>query len=305
MTDAQVMTVLGPVQASDLGRTMPHEHVLCTELGMGEGPLDDLEGAIADLKTLKTAGGGAIVDLTSGDLGRRPAMLRRASEESGVHIVMGAGWYRESFYPQDFNRLSVGELTELLLADVAEGEDGVRPGVIGEIGADHDYLSGVEERVLRACGRVQRETGLGIVLHAVMSEVGAWQLDVLEEEGVDLRRVGVGHCDLYPDVEYHTRLAERGAFVMYDTQSLPSPELDVARLTNAAEMVRRGFGSQLLISHDVCTPSGRLAGGGPGYSRTLTGTMPALIEAGVPAEVTEQIMTANAWRLLAGSEQRS
>lgn len=300
MTDAPVMTVLGPVRASELGRTMPHEHVVCRELGMGEGPLDDLDGAVADLRTLKQVGGGAIVDLTTDGLGRRPDLLKQASEQSGVHIVMGAGWYRESFYPEDFNQVSVDELTERLLADIADGVDGVRPGVIGEIGADHAYLSGVEERVLRACGRAQRETGLGIILHAVMSEVGAWQLDVLEDEGVDLRRVGVGHCDLYPDVEYHSRLAERGAFVMYDTQSFPNDEIAAARITNAAEMVRRGYGAQLLISHDVCTPSGRLAGGGPGYSRTLTETMPQLIEAGVPSETAEQIMTVNAWRLLTG-----
>lgn len=295
------MTVRGPVAATELGRTMPHEHVLCKELGMGEGPLDDLDGAISDLRELKAVGGGAIVDLTSGDLGRRPAALRRAAEESDVHIVMGAGWYRESFYPEDFDRVSLDELTERLLVDIAEGEDGVRPGVIGEIGADHDYLSAVEERVLRACARVQRATGLGIVLHAVMSEVGSWQLDVLEDEGVDLRRVGVGHCDLYPDVDYHSRLAERGAFVMYDTQSLPSPELDAKRIANAVELVRRGYGGQLLVSHDVCTPSGRRAGGGPGYSRTITETMPALIEAGVPAELTEQIMTGNVRPLLTGT----
>lgn len=213
---------------------------------------------------------------------------------------MGAGWYRESFYPEDFNQVSVAELTERLLSDIAEGEDGVRPGVIGEIGADHAYLSAAEERVLRACARAQRDTGLGIVLHAVMSEVGSWQLDVLEDEGVDLTRVGVGHCDLYPDVDYHTRLAERGAFVMYDTQSFPSEELVAVRVANAAELVRRGFGGQLLISHDACTPSGRRAGGGPGYSRTITDTMPVLIDAGVPADVTEQIMTVNLWRLLAG-----
>lgn len=300
MAISTVMTVFGPVPVTELGRTMPHEHVLCKELGMGEGSLDDLDGAVDDLKALKDAGGGTIVDVTSGDLGRRPTLIREASERSGVNIVMGAGWYRESFYPEDFNQVSLDELTERLLADIAVGEDGVRPGVIGEIGADHGYLSAVEERVLRACARAQRETGLGIVLHAVMSEVGAWQLDVLEDEGVDLRRVGVGHCDLYPNVDYHVRLAERGAFVMYDTQSFPSPELDAARIANAAELVRRGFGSQLLISHDVCTPSGRRVGGGPGYSLTITDTMPALIEAGVPAEVTEQIMTTNAWRLLAG-----
>ncbi|MHA3722488.1 phosphotriesterase family protein [Leucobacter sp. HY1910] len=301
MTNPQVMTVLGPVDAESLGRVMPHEHVLCKELGMGEGPLDDIEGAIADLIAFKEAGGGAVVDLTTPDLGRDPRALRRASEESGVHIVMGAGWYRESFYTEDFNKSSVNELAERLIKDIEAGEDGVRPGVIGEIGADHDYLSALEERALRACARAHKHTGLAIVLHAVMSEVGAWQLDVLEDEGVDLSRVGVGHCDLYPDIDYHVRLAERGAFVMYDTQSLPSPELDAARIENAVEMVRRGYTEQLLLSHDVCTPSGRAAGGGPGYAKTLTTVLPTLHERGVSTDATTRIVTHNAWRLLTGT----
>lgn len=301
MTKSQVMTVLGPVDAELLGRVMPHEHVLCKELGMGEGPLDDVDGAVADLIAFKEAGGGAIVDLTTADLGRNPNALRHVSETSGVHIVMGAGWYRESFYTEDLNKASVDELAERLIKDIEEGEDGVRPGVIGEIGADHDYLSALEERVLRACARAHKHTGLAIVLHAVMSEVGAWQLDVLEDEGVNLSRVGVGHCDLYPNIDYHVRLAERGAFVMYDTQSLPSPELDEARIENTLEMVRRGYADRLLLSHDVCTPSGRVAGGGPGYAKTLTNVLPTLHERGISRDTTTRIVTQNPWRLLTGN----
>src|SRR5690625_7010720 len=101
MTDSKVMTVLGPVNVEELGCIMSHEHILCKELGMGEGPLDDIEGAITDLKELKELGGGAVVDLTTPDLGRDPKQLKRAAEESGVHIVMGTGWYRESFFTED------------------------------------------------------------------------------------------------------------------------------------------------------------------------------------------------------------
>ncbi|MGH9045480.1 MAG: phosphotriesterase family protein [Acidimicrobiales bacterium] len=293
------MTVLGAVPSARLGRIMPHEHVLC-DLRSPSGPLADTEGALEDLRTLKSVGGSTVVELTSQNLGRQPAQLRDLSEQSGVHIVMGSGWYRESFYDEDFNKVTISELADRLTNDITEGEGGVRPGIIGEIGADHSWVSAVEERVLRACARVQKQTGLGLVLHAVMSEVGWWQLDVLDDEGVDLRRVAVGHCDSYPDVDYHERIAKRGALVMYDLHSLRNEEFQLKRIVNTVELVKRGYGAHLLLSHDVCTPNGRRANGGPGYSYVITDTVPQLVEAGVPADVTEQIMAENPLQLLTG-----
>ncbi|MDF5753182.1 hypothetical protein [Spongiactinospora sp. TRM90649] len=299
-----VQTVRGPVAVSELGRVLPHEHVACdlfrVTRQMGLAALNDPDEAVRDLKVFKELGGGSVVEATSGGLGRKPGVLRSVSERADVHIVMGCGWYREPYYEEDMNKAKTAELTERLLIDIAEGEDGVRPGVIGEIGADREWVSGVEERVLRAAARAQRETGLGLILHAVKSEVGAWQLDVLEDEGCDLSRVAVGHCDTYPDVDYHERLAERGAMVMYDGNGPGDRLLQEQRIANAAELVRRGWGKSLLMSHDVCVLGMRERRGGPGYSYVLRQVGPDLIAAGVPEDVVETIFSENPLQLLVG-----
>lgn len=301
--DVVVQTVRGPVPASELGRTMPHEHILSDMYRVTRlkaAYMQDLDEAVRDLRSFKEVGGGTVIDCTSGGLGRQPTRLLEASKDADVHIVMGAGWYREPFYEEDFNKVRTGELAERLIHEIASGVDGIKPGVIGEIGADREWLSGVEERVLRACAKAQRATGLGLILHGTRSEVGDWQLDVLEEEGCDLRRVAVSHCDSYPDVDYHERLARRGAFVMYDRNSPEDRLQQDVRVRNAAEMVRRGLADRLLLSHDVCWITDRERRGGPGYAYVTRTVGRELEAAGVDPEVVESIQVDNPRRLLAG-----
>ena len=89
-----VMTVLGPVEASALGVTLPHEHILCDlwrvtrdpRHFMVDGPL-----AVEEVGRFKAAGGGAIVDCTTRQFGRDPLGLRAVARATGVHVVMGCG----------------------------------------------------------------------------------------------------------------------------------------------------------------------------------------------------------------------
>src|SRR5262245_37411195 len=98
-----IMTVRGPIAAAEMGYTLSHEHLLCDLwrfVRSYDAILDDEAVAIQELAEYKAAGGGTVVDVTSGGLGRNPAALRRISEATGLHIVMGAGWYREPVYPR-------------------------------------------------------------------------------------------------------------------------------------------------------------------------------------------------------------
>jgi phosphotriesterase-related protein len=93
-----VMTVRGPVEARDLGLTLAHEHLLLDRYRvttLSDHLLDDPALAARELARYRAAGGGALVDLTTEDTGRDPLALRRISDETGVHVVMGCGWYRE------------------------------------------------------------------------------------------------------------------------------------------------------------------------------------------------------------------
>src|SRR5215813_12176059 len=97
-----VATVRGPVDAKALGYTLSHEHLLCDLWALVRsynGILDDEALAAKEVAAYREAGGRTIIDVTSGGLGRNPRALRRISEMTGVHVVMGAAWYREEFYP--------------------------------------------------------------------------------------------------------------------------------------------------------------------------------------------------------------
>ena len=102
---------------------------------------------------------------------------------------MGGGWYRDRLLPGEtlIDRRSVDSLAEELVreATVGVGETGVRTGILGEIGTDKPWVTPSEERVFRAVARASRRTGLAVTTHAVLSDVGAAQLTILEEEGVD------------------------------------------------------------------------------------------------------------------------
>src|SRR5206468_7430844 len=142
------------------------------------------------------------------------------SRATGLHLVMGAGWYRGAHYPAEasIDRRSVGALADQIVRDAADGvgDTGIRAGIIGEIGTDKPWLSAQEERVHRAAARAARRTGLAITTHAVQSTVGLDQLAIFEAEGADLSRVVIGHADSNPSLDYHLAIVERGATVEFD-----------------------------------------------------------------------------------------
>jgi phosphotriesterase-related protein len=242
------------------------------------------------------------VDVTSRNLGRDPAALQRIARETGLSIVMGCGWYTEPYYDRDLQYQSVNQIAEGILRDIVEGVDdtGARAGIIGEIGCDLYHISPVEERVLRAAARVQERTGLAITTHASRCPAGLWQLDILEEEGVDLRRAIVGHCDLYPHPEYHEAIARRGAYVAFDTiRGLNLWDMQ-CRIEWLKLLVEKGYVRQILISQDVCMKSYTKNYGGQGYDYILTKFVPMLRESGLSKEQIHILTAENPRAALTG-----
>ncbi|MGH3445198.1 MAG: phosphotriesterase family protein, partial [Nocardioidaceae bacterium] len=236
------MTVRGPVDPDDLGLTLPHEHVFIDLVReyRADGLLNDRSLAVAELRAYADAGGRTLVDCTSIGLARDPLALVSVARETGLHIVMGCGYYRDPYLPAELDTMSVDSVADSIVRDIEEGADGtgVRAGVIGEIGSDRGHLSALEERSFRAAARAHHRTGLTITTHAARWPVGLPQLDLLAEERVDPRRVVVGHCDLVPDPAYHLAVARRGAFVQLDTvqgESEYDTQCRVAWVRNLAE----------------------------------------------------------------------
>ena len=300
------MTVTGPVGHDELGFVLPHEHVFIDLVReyRGSGLLNDEHLACQELGALKAAGGGTLVDLTPDEIGRDPAALRRVSEATGISIVMGCGHYRDPYLDRDwFDRTAVDAIADEIVRDITEGVrgTGVRAGIIGEIGADRRYISAAEERSFRAAARAHLKTGLTISTHAARWPVGLAQLKLLAEEGVDPGRVIVGHTDSVPIPGYHLALVEQGCYISFDSIGTGSSYDTHRAVDYVLDLVRAGFGSQILLSHDVCLRDHLRATGGCGYAYLLTEFLPLLTAAGLDQEQVRAFVTDNPVAAIAGT----
>ena len=306
-----VRTVLGPVDPAALGWVLPHEHTAIA-LWHVPGRWDywelrrDEPLIVEELDRFRQAGGGTLGDLTQPRVGRAPAWLARLARATGLHIVMGAGWYRGAYYPAEasIDRRTVDSLAEEIVRDVevGVGGSGIRAGIIGEIGTDKPWLSAGEERVHRAVARAARRTGAAITTHAVQSAVGLDQLDVFEAEGADLGRVVIGHADSNPDPAYYRKIVERGATVEFDFLGMAFTPLErhgEGRLVElVCDLLAAGHAQNILLSQDVCHDSQLVRYGGNGYAYLAASFLPRLREAGVSDAEIETITVANPRRLL-------
>jgi phosphotriesterase-related protein len=308
---AHVQTVLGPIDPSDLGVTLPHEH---TQIALWHVPdrwdywqlTRDEPLILEELAAYRVAGGGAIADLTLPGVGRDPAWLVGLAHASGLHIVMGGGWYRGAYYPPEglIDRRSVDDLADELVREATDGvgDTGVRTGILGEIGTDKPWISALEERVHRAVARAARRTGLTISTHAVMSPVGLDQLRIFEEEGADPTRVVIGHADSYPSLDHYLGLIERGASIEFDFLGMsftPTERHGEARVVELlCDVIARGHVEHVLLSQDVCHDSQLRRYEGNGYTYLAESFLPRLRAAGVSEAEIGTMTVANPRRLL-------
>jgi phosphotriesterase-related protein len=341
----QVMTVRGPIPASELGVTLMHEHLLndcrcwwnrpkqpgrsylaCEPVHPGilgelrmdpfanlhNCTLDDERLAIAELAPVVELGGRTVVDPTCQGIGRDPKALVRIAEATGLNIVMGGGYYLQASLPETFARMSAGHIADEIVREANEGVNGtgVRLGLIGEIGVSGDFTKD-EEKSLRGAAQAQARTGLALMVH-----LPGWfrhahrVLDIVEEEGGDLRHTVLCHMNpSFDDVTYQTSLAQRGAFLEYDMIGMdywyadqqvqcPSDE-DNARAI--AALIGNGFLDHLLLSQDVFLKMMLTRYGGFGYAYILRHFLPRLGRHGVPEAALRRLMADNPRRVFSAA----
>lgn len=342
-----VMTVRGPMPTADMGVTLTHEHIVAdvtswshrTE-SLGWQPdelaqlpvredilwdlrqdpfanldncrLDDLELAAQEVSRYRALGGQTILEATGLGVGRDLDALRAISARSGVAIVAGTGYYLDAAMPEGVRVLSAGQIAERILADLADGEGGIRPGFIGEIGVGADFTP-AEQNSLRAALIAQGETGLPVQVHLPgWFRLGDAVLDVAEEVGVDPAFVVL--CHMGPsghDLGYQERLLRRGAWLQYDMIGMevfyadqgvqcPSDEQNAAWL---ARLHEHGHGARILLSQDVFLKSLLRRHGGPGYGHLLQYFVPRLRRHGFTDSDLDQLLVTNPRRLFEGADE--
>jgi phosphotriesterase-related protein len=300
-----VMTVLGPIAPDALGLTLHHEHVIARPLDVGgEDPdllLDDPARSLAELELAFDAGLRAVVDMTPADYGRDVRDLHWIAERSRVHVIAITGHHKDQHAAPYLGEATIEEISARNVRELTEGIDGtdVRAGVI-KAGTSLDRITPVEERVLRAAARASLATGAPISTHTDRGTMALEQIVILRDEGLDPRRVIVGHLDFALDEPYLRRVLETGAFVSFDQISKTKYAPDEARAAMIKKLADDGHAGQLLLSGDLARKSYLTAyGGGPGWAYLVEGFPRFLLEAGLDDDMVRRLYVDNPARALA------
>jgi len=223
MSDVKVNTVLGPISPSEMGVTLPHEHITYGYPGW-EGdqtvaPLDReqvVKDSLEMMGELKAFGVKTFVDATPNDGGRFPEILREVSEKSGVNIICSTGYYYEEEgmpaywkFRSSLGDIS-GEIYELFSREITQGirDTGIKAGAI-KVGTGKGKITDYERMMFQVAARVQKDTGVPIITHTQEGTMGPEQAELLVSAGevlagcpMDEERysvlvglIGTGHAD--------------------------------------------------------------------------------------------------------------
>jgi phosphotriesterase-related protein len=253
--------VTGELEVSQLGLTLVHEHLRTgREAVYAQFPhlLDEaavLAAAIEQVNAARAAGVKTICEPTVMGLDRNIRFMRKVAEATGVQIIPATGIYTFDEVPPYFATRSIDHLADAFVHDIEVGIQGteIRAAFL-KCATDAPGVTSGVEMVLRAVARAHLRTGAPILTHSYpANQSGAAQQDVFESEGVDLRRVMIGHSGDSDDLAYLERIAERGSYLGMDRFGLDDVLPMQARIETVVEMCRRGYASQLFLSQDhVC-----------------------------------------------------
>jgi phosphotriesterase-related protein len=255
----------------------------------GPDPMRDVALMTEELRKAQREGVACLVDAGLEGTGMDLNFIRAAARMSGLPVVKGAGFYTQPFYPKAVMTLSEDQLVRTLIKQA----DDYPAGVFGEIGS-WDEITATERRVFRAVGRAHVATNLSVFTHTgIPGKSALEQLDILEDAGVDPRRVCIGHLGNLndPQAYVHKTVCRRGAYVGIDRQG---GGFDDAVVPLVITLIDGGFADHILISGDASR----------GYGRPITNFVPKLKAAGAKDDVLRKITVDNPRRFLAFTPKR-
>jgi phosphotriesterase-related protein len=353
----KVQTVLGLIEPDELGVTLAHEHLWFDMRGFFTEPsedenelghqiislenlswvrshrmsnLDNLEPydeelAIEETMHFKKAGGNTIAEVSPNNMGRAPGKLVHVAQATGLNIIMGTAYYRETqFFAGSSKRedwistelesypgkhiasVTEKDIAEEFVKDITEGvgNTGIGAGIIGEIGSSWP-LTNNEEKVLRAAAMAQQQTGALLMIHPAFCEDSVLEImDILSDAGADLAHTVMSHMSI--SVGTHStrcKLAKTGCYLAWDLfgwggvyPPQPTPidiPSDQGRIRQIIQLIDEGYLKQILISHDIVSKIRLVRFGGSGYAHILNNIIPIMQQKGMTEEQIHTIMVGN------------
>ena len=313
-----VNTVLGPVETEDLGFTLSHEHLATNAAGILRTfpELIDRAGIIeqanATLAEAHREGLRTIIDVSTIDLGRDVEMMREVSRATRVNIIAATG--NHLAVPRPFIDLPPEVIADLYVREIEQGIEGtgIKAGII-KVASDEGGVTPAQEIVLRAAGQASVRTGIPISTHTWSPDrVGEEQVRILQDEGVDMDKVYIGHSNDDMDMVYLLGLLKKGVWLGLDRfpgGRRPGTPYWEQRTDLAKQLIDAGHTSRIMLSHDHSVPKARygvavqeerIKYNPDGYNFITRNVLPRLRDQGVSDETINQIMVENPRRFFEG-----
>ncbi len=263
-----VNSVLGPISVDKLGTTLPHEHFTFAYPGWYAdetmAPYNYKAIVKTDLDVIKKAkkyGIKTIIDATPNDTGgRNPKLYKELAKKTGMNIICSTGLYtehegappyfktRQVWYGTDISKM----ISELYIKEITYGigKTGVKAGVIKCGTSGGGKISPYETATLKAAAIAQKATGVPIITHTEAAG-GVEQAELFLSEGVNPKKVMIGHVSNNKDIEYHKAILAKGVYIAFDRIGLEIITPTDVILKNVAELCKLGFANQIMLSHDT------------------------------------------------------
>lgn len=267
-----INTVLGPIEAKDLGKTLMHEHLIYGFCGFqGDytlGGFDELLCIRENMKWLtplkEKYGFRTIVDATNNECGRDPFFLAKIATIMDLNIICSTGFYYEPASAFMYWKFRSGfadvetEMYEMMRTELTKGigNTGIKAGVI-KLASSANQITPFEEKFFRAAARNNRETGATIITHTEAGTMGPEQAKLLIDNGANPKDIAIGHMCGNTNLDYHERVLQYGVFDSFDRFGLEgdlfNTPTDEERCDVIAALLDKGYEDQILMSHDSVT----------------------------------------------------
>ena len=267
-----INTVLGPIEAKDLGKTLMHEHLIYGFCGFqGDytlGGFDELLCIRENMKWLtplkEKYGFRTIVDATNNECGRDPFFLAKMATIMDLNIICSTGFYYEPASAFMYWKFRSGfadvetEMYEMMRTELTKGigNTGIKAGVI-KLASSANQITPFEEKFFRAAARNNRETGATIITHTEAGTMGPEQAKLLIDNGANPKDIAIGHMCGNTNLDYHERVLQYGVFDSFDRFGLEgdlfNTPTDEERCDVIAALLDKGYEDQILMSHDSVT----------------------------------------------------
>ncbi len=305
-----IMTVNGPIQPSEMGPTLTHEHVLVDFIGADSISFShwNRDSVISKLMPVllqaKESGVTTFFECTPKYLGRDPLILKQLSQKTGLNFITNTGYYGayNRYLPESMYTVDAMILADEWIAEFHNGieDTGIKPGFIKIAVNPDDTLSPADKKLITAAAFTHLATGLTIASHTGPEKPAFAQIDILREMNVDPSAFIWVHAQR-GTVEANIEAAAKGSWVSLDNvryrpDAEPGSDYTVEWYADRiVELKKKGLLHKVLLSHDSGWYDPSKPGGGQinGYTDIFEYLIPVLKEKGITQEDIDQILSLN------------